>query len=74
MRFSHSNIYIFIFNPNVDLNRVILMACALYDKILGTYTVHMVQDYTVWIHIRIECKNARRTYTCELECKVLIWT
>jgi len=25
----------------MDLNRVILMSCALYDKTLGSYTVHM---------------------------------
>jgi len=41
MRFSHSNISTFILNPNMDLTRVILMPCALYDKTLGTHTVRM---------------------------------
>jgi hypothetical protein len=34
-------LYIFIFNPNMDPNRVILMPCALYNKTLGTHTAHM---------------------------------
>jgi hypothetical protein len=45
MRFLHSKIYIFIFDPNLDVIRAISIQCALCAKILRTFAVKQHNTY-----------------------------
>ena len=59
MRLLHSDISIIIFDPDVDLIRVILIQCAQYEKTLTTFqfsnsvTLKMGGDGNIYIYIYI---------------------